>query len=75
MIERARIKLNNRLNKQMFENAMATLRENHRSLTDFDRKLFNDLESGYLMAGDSMTISVKQMNHIKTTAWEFEQGA
>ncbi len=70
-----RIKLSDKFQRTMFETAMAVLEENKLELTEYDSKLFRDLADGYAMAGPDMTITRKQMNHIKTVAFDFERGA
>lgn len=73
--DNGRIKLTDRLQRKWFEDAMATLRVNYDRLSDFDRRLYNDLEQAYQMVGTAMTITRKQMNHIKQSAFEYERGA
>lgn len=69
------IPLSDSFQRKQFESAMKVLRDNYKSLKDYDRKLFNDLEAGYEMVGHAMPITRKQMNHIKTVAFDFERGA
>lgn len=70
-----RISLKDNLQFKMYFEAMKVLRDNLLSLTDYDRRLFQDLEDAHDMFGRSMTVTVKQMNHIKQVAWDFERGA
>lgn len=69
------IPLSDGFQRKQFEQAMKTLRDNYKSLTDYDRRLLNDLESGYQLVGTEMTVTVKQLNHIKQVAFDFERGA
>jgi hypothetical protein len=73
--ENGRISLRDKLQFQWYSNAMATLRQNYDHLSDFDRRLFNDLDSAFDLVGRDMTITRKQMNHIKTSAASYEMGA
>lgn len=74
-MENNRISLVHKLNRKMFEDAMAVLRENKLSLTQYDSELFQNLEASWEMAGPAMTLTVKQMNHIKMVAADFVSGA
>lgn len=69
------ISLSDGFQKRKFERAMKTLRENYRSLTDYDRRLFNNLESAYELVGEAMHLTVKQLNHIEQVAFDLEKGA
>lgn len=73
-MERARIRLDNRLNKKMFEDALSTCDKRKHELNDFDYDFVTKLNDGYLLAGDSMTVSVKQMNYLKQIAIGLETG-
>lgn len=68
------IPLHDKFQREQFERAMKTLRENKDSLRDYDRRLFNDLDSAYEMLGLGMSLTVKQLNHIKQVAFEIEKG-
>ena len=58
-----------------FVNAMNSLRENKLYLTDYDRRLFENLESAHDLLGRRMHLTVKQLNHIEQVAFDFEKGA
>lgn len=69
------IELGDSFQRRKFERAMKTLRDNYKSLTDYDRNMFNDLESAYELVGHALTVTRKQLNHIEQVAWDFERGA
>lgn len=73
--ENGRIKLTDRLQRKWFEDAMQVLRDNYASLSDYDRRIYNDLNSAYDMVGQELTVTRKQMNHIKTSAASYIAGA
>lgn len=60
---------------KMFTDAMNTLRENKLELSDYDAKLFQDLDDALDMFGNSIAVTRKQFNHIRQVAWDFERGA
>lgn len=70
-----RIDLTADLNYRAFTNAMNTLRENLLSLSDYDARLFRDLEDAHDMFGRALKPTIKQFNHIKIVAADFESGA
>lgn len=73
-MERARIRLDNRLNKKMFEDALASCDSRKDELNDYDYGFVTQMTEGYALAGDSMTVSVKQMNYLKQLAFNLESG-
>lgn len=70
-----RISLKSSLNYRSFTRAMDTLRENQFQLSEYDSKLFRDLDDGLDMFGNDLRPTRKQFNHIKTVAFDFEKGA
>ena len=68
-----RISLTSDFQFKMYEKSMDVLRRHCDALSQYNKGLFEDLEDGYAMAGRSMTLTVKQMNHLKTLAMELEQ--
>lgn len=68
------IPLHDKFQRKQFESAMKVLRDNKNSLSDYDRRLFNDLDSAYEMLGQAMSLTVKQLNHIKQVAFDIEKG-
>jgi len=68
-----RIQLKDRLMRKWFLYAMDVLNHNKDSLSEYDLELFIKLRDGYNFVGDSMTITRKQLNHIKTLAAELEK--
>lgn len=73
--ENGRIKLSDNLQHKWFCDAMRVLRENYDHLSAYDRRLFHDLEEGYKLARRDMTVTRRQMNHIKTSAASYVAGA
>lgn len=71
----ARIGLADRLIRNWFLHAMDVLNHYKDSLNDYDKELFQKLSDGYNMVGDSMSITRKQLNHIKQVAAELEAGS
>lgn len=69
------INLKHDLQYKKFVNAMNSLRENKLYLTDYDRRLFENLESAHDLLGRGMHLTVKQLNHIEQVAFDFEKGA
>lgn len=65
-----RISLTDNLQFSWFVKAMNTLNHNQRVLSKYDRDLYRKLRDGYDLVGRSMTITRKQMNHIKQVAQE-----
>lgn len=68
-----RITLTDRLQRQWFIKAMNKLNQNKRQLSQYDRDLYRKLRDGYDLVGQSMSITRKQMNHIRQVAMELEQ--
>lgn len=71
-MEESRISLADRLQNKWFLSAMDTMNHHKDSLSKYDRELFQKLSDGYNLVKDSMTITRKQMNHIKQVAMELE---
>lgn len=69
-----RISLADRLQHQWFLAAMRTLTQNKNQLNKYDRELWQKLSDGYDLVGQSMSVTRKQMNHIKQVAMEIEKG-
>lgn len=67
-----RIPLSDRLIHEWFCAAMDTLNANLSQLNEYDRNLFQKLKDGYNMVGQDLTITRKQLNHIKGVAIELE---
>lgn len=74
MSNNERISLKADLNYQWFTQAMNILRENQLQLTEFDARLFRDLDDGLDMFGRSLTLTRKQFNHIRQVAFDFAKG-
>jgi hypothetical protein len=74
MSNNGQISLRDKLNRRWFEQAMQTLTNNKGSLSQYDRDLVNKLSDGYAMVGDELTVTTKQMNHIKSVAADLEVG-
>jgi transcriptional antiterminator len=73
MLDNSRITLTDRLQRNWFITAMNTLNRNKRRLSKYDGDLYRKLRDGYDLVGESMSITRKQMNHIKQVAMELEQ--
>ena len=71
-MDNGRITLTDRLQRQWFIKAMNTLNRNKRLLSKYDGELYRKLRDGYDLVGESMSITRKQMNHIKQVAMELE---
>lgn len=69
-----RIPLSDNLQFSWFDKAMKTLKKHEHQLSQYDRRLFQDLSDGWDFAGREMSITRKQMNHIKQVASEIELG-
>lgn len=74
-VNNERISLKADLNYKWFTEAMNTLRENQLQLTEYDAKLFRDLEDGLDMFGRDLKPTRKQFNHIRQVAFDFAKGA
>lgn len=74
MANNGRISLKSPLQFKMFKEAMDVLSENKLNLTDYDRRLFQDLEDGLDMFGNDLSLTVKQFNHIRGVAFDFQKG-
>lgn len=71
-----RISIRAGLQRKWFDDSMQVLRQNYSSLSDYQRNLFNDLDQALDMIGhDHMTVTTKQMEFLKQTAFEIEKGA
>lgn len=69
-----RITLTDRFQFQLFVKAMNVLNRNKRHLSKYDKDLYRKLRDGYDLVGQSMSITRKQMNHIRQVALELENG-
>ena len=69
-----RISMKADLNYKWFKEAMDTLRKNKMNLTEFDARVFRDLDDAHTMFGRDITVTRKQFNHIRQVAFEFEKG-
>lgn len=69
-----RIELTSDLQFNMFRTAMNTLNRNQRDLSTYDRELYRKLRDGWDFSKRNLTITVKQMNHIRQVASELEAG-
>jgi hypothetical protein len=58
----------------MFRDAMNTLNRNQRDLSTYDRELYRKLRDGWDFSKRALTVTVKQMNHIRQVAAELEGG-
>lgn len=74
-VNNERIQLSDRLQRKWFEEAMEILREHQLQLTEYDSKLFHDLDEGYSIGGRNFTVTRKQFNHIRQVAFDFAKGA
>lgn len=69
-----RIELTSNFQFKMFRDAMNTLNRNQRDLSTYDRELYRKLRDGWDFSKRDLTITVKQMNHIRQVASELERG-
>lgn len=69
-----RITLTDKLQRTWFIHAMNVLNRNKKDLSQYDRDLYRKLRDGYDLVGQSMSITRKQMNHIRQVAMELEAG-
>jgi hypothetical protein len=67
-----RIKLSDNLQFRWFKDAMNILNRNKQRLSQYDLELYRKLRDGWDLVGRELTITVKQMNHIKQVAAEIE---
>lgn len=67
-----RISLRDDLQHTWFTRALNTLGSRRLELNDYDYDLWRKLQDGYEFSGRDLTITVKQMNHIKQVAAELE---
>lgn len=74
MSDNERIRLTDRLQRRWFIEAMNVLNRNQRHLSQYDRDLYRKLRDGWDLVKDSMTVTRKQMNHIRQVAAELEAG-
>lgn len=70
-----RIPLTDNFQFGMFKSAMDTLNQNKSQLSAYDLDIYRKLREGYDFAGRDLTITVKQMNHIKTVAADIVAGS
>jgi uncharacterized protein (UPF0335 family) len=69
-----RITLTDRLQRRWFIEAMNKMNQNKQHLSQYDRDLYRKLRDGYDLVKESLSITRKQMNHIRQVAAELEQG-
>jgi hypothetical protein len=69
----ARIKLTSDLQFKWFDAAMKKAAAHRNQLNNYDRKFLIGLEDGFNMVGRELTITVKQMNHLRQMASELEK--
>lgn len=69
-----RISLKDNFQFGLFVKAMNKLNRNKCILFQYDKDLYRKLRDGYDLVGRSMTITRKQMNHIRQVADEIEIG-
>jgi hypothetical protein len=69
-----RIALSDDLQYRWFVQAMNTLNRNKRDLSSYDLELYRKMRDGYDFSKRELTITVKQMNHLKQVAAEIEGG-
>jgi hypothetical protein len=69
-----RIDLESRLNRKGFLEAMDILRANQNLLSDYESRVFRDLDDAWCMFGEKMRPTVKQFNYIRQIAFEIEKG-
>lgn len=73
-MQEQRITLTDRLQRKWFVDAMNVMNHNKRHLSQYDKDIYRKLRDGYDLVGKSMSITRKQMNHIRQVAMEIEQG-
>jgi transcriptional antiterminator len=69
-----RLTLSDRLIFKWFDSAMQTLSDNQRHLNAYDLELYTKLADGFKLVGREMSLTRKQMNHIKQVAAELQEG-
>jgi hypothetical protein len=69
-----RVSLADGMQRRWFINAMNTMNRNKARLSEYDHGLYRKLRDGYDLVGESLTITRKQMEHIKQVAMELEIG-
>lgn len=67
-----RIKLSDNFQFSMFRNSMNYLNKRKRELSPYDLELYRKLRDGYDRVGREMTITVRQMNHLRQCHRELE---
>jgi transcriptional antiterminator len=73
-VDDSRITLTDRLQRRWFIEAMNKMNRNKSQLSKYDLDLYRKLRDGYDLVGQSMSITRKQMNHIRQVAMELDQG-
>lgn len=68
------ITLESNIQHNMFVKAMATLRDNRRTLSKYDFDLLFKLTDAYDLLGRDMGLTRKQLEHIKQVAYDLERG-
>lgn len=74
MSDSGRIELSDFLQNKWFCQAMAVMSQAEANLSEYDRGLFQDLRGAYQLSGRDLTITLKQMNHIRLVASEIKTG-
>ena len=74
MANDGRVSLESDLQFRWFVTAMNTLNRNKRLLSAYDLELYRKMRDGYDFSGRELTITVKQMNHLKQVAAEIDGG-
>jgi len=74
MANDARVSLQDNLQHKWFTDALNILFAKRHQLNRYDHDLIVKLNDGYAMVGRELTVTVKQMNHIKGIAAEIESG-
>lgn len=69
-----RVSLTDNLQRSWFIKAMNNMNRNKRQLSKYDLDLYRKLRDGYDLVGESMTITRRQMEHIKQVSRELENG-
>lgn len=69
-----RVALSDNLQFRWFAAAMNTLNRNKPDLSSYDLELYRKMRDGYNFSGRELTITVKQMNHLRQVAAEIEKG-
>lgn len=69
-----RIDLSDNFQFKLFATAMNTVNRHQRDLNTYDYGFYRKLRDGWDLAGRELTVTVKQLNHLKGIADELEAG-